>query len=231
MRLRTARIRNRSIGLIQSALLVAAFVWAAGTGLVGGLIDRLDAHPAVSVAARADSQQIAAARAHLNHVSVRPDGSMRGYDRDLFRHWSDPDGNGCDAREDTLRRDGRALKPPRACRPNTGRWRDPYSGELHTRARLLDVDHIVPLAEAWRSGAARWSAAKRERFANDPRNLLAVDRGLNRSKGDKGPEAWLPPARNFHPTYAVRWVQIKKAYGLRISFSERSALRAALRNR
>lgn len=164
------------------------------------------------------------AKAQLARLTVRPAASMSGYSRDAFRHWSDPDGNGCDARDDTLRRDGDNLRPRRGCELEAGVWKDPYGGETFRVPGDLDIDHMVPLANAWRSGARSWSAERRMRFANDPKNLLAVSARLNRQKGDKGPEAWKPPRRRYRATYAAHWIAVKSAYGLSVTPAEKAAL-------
>lgn len=166
--------------------------------------------------------QVRVAHAQLAHLAVRPAGSLAGYARERFPHW-DQVGDGCDVRDRILRRDALRVSVGADCRI-TGRWRDPYGGILERRAGDLDVDHVVPLAEAWRSGARAWTTARRERFANDPRGLLAVDDGLNQSKGDRGPDDWLPPRRAFWVTYAVRWVRVKARYRLSVTPAERGRL-------
>lgn len=192
--------------------------------LPGWLSDQADQAGAAGSA----TVDTAAAKVKLAKLQVRPAGSMTGYSRDAFRHWSDPDGNGCDAREDTLRRDGQQLKPTRGCKLTTGVWKDPYGGETFRVPGNLDIDHVVPLANAWRSGAAGWSAARREKLANDPRNLLAVSASLNRQKGDKGPEAWKPPRAGYRAAYAARWIRVKSDYGLSVTPAEKSALQKML---
>lgn len=171
---------------------------------------------------------VARARAQLETLTVRPAASMGGYSRDAFRHWSDPDDNGCDARQDTLRRDGDRIAPRRGCTVTGGVWTDPYGGSIVRVPGSLDIDHMVPLANAWRSGAARWNDAQREKFANDPKNLLAVSASLNRQKGDKGPEAWKPPRAGYRRAYAAHWIRVKAGYRLSITAAEKSALRQML---
>ncbi len=92
---------------------------------------------------------------------------------------------------------------------------DPYSGTTIRAPRRVDIDHVVPLANAWRSGARRWTEARRRAFANDPCNLLPVSASLNRAKGDEGPEEWLPPRRAYLVTYAIRWIGVKARYRCR----------------
>jgi hypothetical protein len=98
----------------------------------------------------------------------------------------------------------------------SGRWRSYYDGIEETVPGKLDIDHVVPLAEAWRSGASSWTASDRKRFANDLTDpqLVAVSYSSNRSKGDKGPEEWRP-RRAAWCLYARWWVRVKSVWNLR----------------
>ncbi|MBS3179173.1 MULTISPECIES: HNH endonuclease family protein [unclassified Pseudoclavibacter] len=132
--------------------------------------------------------------------------SQVGYDRDLFAHWSDPDGNGCDARNDILQRDltNIALRAGDGCVVERGTLTDPYTGDVISFTRgvatsgAVHIDHIVPLAAAWTGGANTWDAGQREAFANDLMNLQAVDGRANSAKGSRlasrmdAPECRLP---------------------------------------
>lgn len=176
----------------------------------------------------------------LADLRVRPAGSMEGYSRELFSHWSDaqeygwtlpagtPDPGSCDVRDAALIRDGRDEVVQQYCDVVSGTWFDPYGGATYTDPSDLDGDHFVPLANAYRSGASSWEAARRERFANIPRDVLMVDDGLNQSKGDKGPEAWKPPRRAYWCTYARKWVGIKYYWKLSVTSAEKSALKQML---
>jgi Protein of unknown function (DUF1524) len=172
----------------------------------------------------------------LQQLEVAPPGSMSGYSREKFPHWSDADEFGwrglpddsCDVREAALIRDGRDVRVGEGCDVVSGRWRDPYAGGTYSDPSELDIDHVVPLANAWRSGASSWEEALRERYANDPEVLLAAEAGENRSKGDKGPEAWRPPLRSAWCDYATRWIDIKAQYDLSVNPQERGALREML---
>ena len=179
--------------------------------------------------------------AQLAELRVKAAGPMTGYSRDLFPHWSDateygwvipsgtPDPSYCDARDGALIRDGRGAEQiGRYCDVNSGVWIDPYGGGRYTNPSDIDIDHVVPLANAWRSGAASWTTARREAFANVPKDVLAVDDGLNASKGDKGPEAWKPPRAAYHCTYAAKWVRIKHDWRLSVTSAEKSALKTML---
>jgi Protein of unknown function (DUF1524) len=180
------------------------------------------------------------ARRQLSELRVRPAGSMSGYSREEFPHWSDarefgwklpggtPDPESCDARDAALIRDGREERVEAYCDVVNGNWFDPYGGRSYTDPGDIDIDHIVPLANAWRSGASSWSTTERESFANAPRDLLSVDDGLNQSKGDKGPEAWKPPRKAYWCVYAKRWIGIKHYWSLSVTGAERSALKQML---
>ena len=123
--------------------------------------------------------------------------------------------------------------PRRRCEPRSdgcrilrGRWSDPYTGRIETDAGDLDVDHIVPLAWAWDHGADQWSRVRRERFANDPINLVPTDRGVNRSKGADGPDEWLPPDATGHCGYVLRFLRIARSYELTIGEAEARRIEA-----
>lgn len=138
------------------------------------------------------------------------------FSRTLYAHWLDADGNCRDTRQEILARDSQ--RPVRwdaaGCSVVAGRWVDPYTGGVISDPRGIDVDHLVPLAEAHRSGADSWPAERRAAFANDPGNLLAVSAGANRSKADGDPLAWQPPAWSVRCVYTGRFVAVKTAWGL-----------------
>jgi hypothetical protein len=153
-----------------------------------------------------------------------------GYDRDLFRHWSDPEGNGCDAREDVLIAE-RVAGRVAGCTVIGGRWVSAYDGVRTSNSSSFDIDHVVALAEAWGSGAWRWNAATRERFANDlgyAGSLIAVSASSNRSKSDRDPAEWLPELAVC--AYAKRWVAVKYRWRLSVDSAERAALQGILRD-
>ena len=172
----------------------------------------------------------------LNALTVAVPGAMTGYDRALFPHWRDATNNGwpaiptstCDVRQATLYREGTNVSYDSACTILSGSWLDPYTAATLYAASDVDIDHVVPLAAAWRSGAAGWGAAQRLAFANDMLEVVAVDDATNQSKGDKTPDLWKPPNQLAHCLYAKRWVAIKTKYTLSISTSEKAALEQML---
>ncbi len=156
------------------------------------------------------------------------------YDRDAWADWIDEDGDCQDTRTEVLIAEAIArveLEGPRGCEVAAGEWQCPYTGEIVSEAHLLDIDHLVPLANVHRSGGAEWDADRRRQYANDlahEHHLVAVDYTANRSKGAKGPEAWLPPDEEFRCTYVREWAAIKARWKLRMTEAEAAAIRAAL---
>lgn len=148
-----------------------------------------------------------------------------GYSRSLFKHWTDANGNGCDTREEVLIAESQSKPQVDAygCKVIEGDWLSPYDNVMHTNPSDLDIDHMVPLKEAWDSGAWNWTAAQRQTFANDlsdPRALIAVTAGQNRSKSDRDPSNWIPPQKSYVCTYLSEWVAIKAKWKLSMDQSE-----------
>lgn len=149
--------------------------------------------------------------------------SSMQYSRDDWKHWSDFDNDCMNTRHEILLSQavGEVHLSPDGCYVSSGAWLDPFTGATLHRASDLDVDHIIPLKWAHDHGGAAWSAAKKERFANDPLNLLAVDDGQNQSKGAQGPSEWLPPNQVYRCTYLLQWQQVLEQYpSLRMTPSE-----------
>jgi len=151
-----------------------------------------------------------------------------GYDRSLFPHWIDADGNGCDTRREVLIAESQvAVTRTGTCTVTAGRWYSLYDGVTATDPTTLDIDHMVPLAEAWDSGARQWDTARRRAFANDlaiPDALFAVTASVNRSKGDQDPAQWMPPRSAYRCDYVVAWIRVKHRWGLSVDSAERNAL-------
>ena len=157
---------------------------------------------------------------------VVADDKTTGYNRSSFKHWIDADRNGCNTRAEVLIEEA-VVKPKvgSKCTLTGGKWFSAYDGVEVTSASKLDVDHMVPLAEAWRSGAWKWSAAQRQAYANDlsdARALIAVTLSTNRSKGDKDPSLWLPAKEQC--TYTENWIAIKVKYSLTVDAKEATKL-------
>jgi hypothetical protein len=170
------------------------------------------------------------ALAALNNLEVKGRAAKTGYARSQFSHWSDPDRNGCDARNDTLKRDLTDVVfkvGTRECKVIAGQLLDPFSGKVITFSTtkvVIDIDHVVALSNAWQTGAAYFDKDKRTQIANDPLNLLAVDAKLNRQKGDGDAATWLPPFKAFRCEYVARQVAVKAKYGLWVTKPEKVAI-------
>lgn len=161
----------------------------------------------------------------LSALKVAPELSSADYDRDDWPHWTTV--NGCDTRDLVLFAEGRNVTKGDDCEPVEGTWTSVYDGVVVHDPGELDIDHIVPLAEAAESGAHTWTETQRERYANDRRYLVAVTASSNRTKSDADPAEWLPapPARC---DYGRRWIATKTTYGLTVDSGERSALARVL---
>ena len=149
------------------------------------------------------------------------------YRRDDWPHWKDVDGNGCDARQDTLvlwSTTPAIVDRSRGCKVLAGTWVSPYDGKVTASPADIQIDHMVPLAEAFRSGGWQWDAGRRRQFANDPIELVAASGSSNNAKSDSPPNEWRPPRVESWCAYADRWVTVKATYGLTVTTEERDAL-------
>jgi len=180
------------------------------------------------------------ALAALDTLEVKGRAPRTGYSRDEFGpRWADTDRNGCDTRNDILRRDldDVELRPgTRDCVVLSGTLAEPYSGEPVQFLRgqgtssLVQIDHVVALSDAWQKGAQQWTPERRLAFANDPLNLLAVDGTLNQRKGDGDAATWLPPNKGFRCEYVARQVAVKAKYGAWVTVAERDAVAGVLKD-
>jgi hypothetical protein len=148
-----------------------------------------------------------------------------GYVRALFEHWRDIDGDGCDSRQQVLKRDSVTLPQvdPYSCKVIAGDWVSPYDGARWSDPTDIDIDHVVALKEAWDSGAWAWSSATRKAYANDTsdkRTLLAVTDNVNQRKSDKDPSNWTPPLKSYLCTYLGNWISVKARWNLSMDKSE-----------
>ncbi|MFF4100760.1 HNH endonuclease family protein [Streptomyces sp. NPDC001903] len=201
----------RRVGVLASVATLAAL-----TSLVNAPVAQ--ASPPAPISA-------AAARSYLATVTPKTEGSLSGYSRTLFPHWSTVSGS-CNTRETVLKRDGVGVVTDSSCAAVSGSWYSEYDGATWTNAADLDIDHVVPLAEAWRSGASSWTTSKRQQFANDLTRpqLIAVTDNVNQAKGDLDPGKWLPSRTAYRCTYARMWVEVKQYWGLSMDSGEKSAL-------
>lgn len=153
-----------------------------------------------------------------------------GYDRKLFKHWVDANGNGKNTRAEVLIAE--SLVSVRFSSTgktvSTGKWVSLYDGVTWTKASDVDIDHVVALAEAWRSGAWKWSAARRQAYANDlgvAWTLRAVTDNVNQEKSDDDPTYWLPPLESATCLYLTEWVAVKIRWKLSVDAEERQSIR------
>lgn len=167
-------------------------------------------------------------------LTVKGRAPKTGYTRAQFgQAWFDTDRNGCDTRNDILRRDLKSRQMKNTCKVMAGTLApDPYTGTsirfVYGGASEVDIDHVVAISDAWQKGAAGWAAGKRLALANDPLNLLAVDSSANRSKGDGDAATWLPPNKSFRCTYVARQVAVKGKFGVWVTTAERDAMTRVL---
>ncbi|MCS0601289.1 HNH endonuclease family protein [Streptomyces sp. LP11] len=166
----------------------------------------------------------ATARSYLSQLTVATE-DRTGYKRDLFPTWITISGT-CNTREYILKRDGSNVVTDSACVAQSGSWYSPYDGATWSAASDVDIDHLVPLAEAWDSGASKWTTAQRQAFANDVTRpqLLAVTDNVNQAKGDQDPATWVPSRTAYLCTYVRAWVQVKYYYNLSVDSAEKTAL-------
>lgn len=192
------------------ALLAASGAYAVITASVAQASDR---EPAVKV---------------LNSLPVSAEAPV-GYDRGLFRHWLDLDRDGCDTRAEVLM-DEAVAGTAAGCRVLGGRWVSGYDSVSTSDPRTFDIDHLVPLKEAWESGAWRWTTRTRSAFANDlgyRYSLIAVTASSNRSKSDRDPAEWMPAQGRC--AYAKHWIGVKFRWRLAVDAIEKSRLAGILR--
>ena len=184
-------------------------------------------------AARGGRDGSLAALVELPALAEIPD-DLPEYDRGDWRHWLDADRDCQNTRHETLAAESAAavsFATPEGCRVAAGRWHDPYTGLTITDPSMLDIDHLVPLYNAHRSGGWRWDAQRKADYANDlqdPAHLIAVRNRENRQKGADGPEDWRPPNTAYWCQYAVSWAGVKVRWGLTATARELRALREML---
>ncbi|MDP9861316.1 MULTISPECIES: HNH endonuclease family protein [Streptosporangium] len=213
----------------RGAVAAATAFTLAGCGLVGQGADGRLADQGTSAASALKS---------LEKLQVKGRAPMTGFDREKFGPaWSDVDHNGCDTRNDILKRDlkDETFRPgTHDCIVLSGVLDDPYSGKTikfergQKTSMAVQIDHVVALADAWQKGAQQWPASKRKELANDPLNLLAADGPLNGQKGAGDAATWLPPRRAYRCTYVSRQIDVKVKYDLWVTSAEKDAMKAVL---
>ncbi|MEU5614280.1 HNH endonuclease family protein [Streptomyces sparsogenes] len=179
----------------------------------------------------------AAAQRLIDQLLTKGRGPRTGYERDEFGYaWMDTaDGvplarNGCDTRNDLLKRDGRRLlfRSGSDCVVVSMTLHDPYTGKTiewrKQRAAQVQIDHVVPLSYSWQMGSSRWPKSKREQLANDVLNLIPVEGRANSAKGDSGPASWLPPSKPVRCAYAVRFAQVALKYALPVTTADKAMM-------
>ena len=178
------------------------------------------------------------ATAVLETLAVKGRAPKTGYTRAQFgQAWADVDRNGCDTRNDILKRDLTGIiykSGTRSCVVASGTLEDRYSGEMINFVRgnitsmEVQIDHVVALSNAWQTGAFKLSADERKALANDPMNLFAVKGRLNSQKGDGDAATWLPPLKSFRCTYVAQQIAVKAKYSLWVVAPEKAAMTAIL---
>lgn len=213
-------------GTLALLLGSVAFVQTSGTeNLSSGVVESPKESSPSAQAAPPSPPELEETRSQLDELTVQPEGSDTDYDRDLFPHWSSIEDN-CDAREIVLKRDGTGVSVGEDCYPTSGSWTSPFDGVTADEPSDVSVDHLVPLKEAWDSGADTWSTERRQEFANDLTNpqLWAVSPESNSAKGASDPTEWMPPADEIDCTYIKSWTAVKHAWDLSVDPEEKEAL-------
>jgi hypothetical protein len=207
---------------VRAAAAVLIVATAAGCQPLSGTA--AGGSPTSESTTRAPAGSSGTASGQLSKLTVAKAGSMAGYSREKFPHW-DSTGSNCDVRDSVLKRDATKVKLS-GCNVVAGTWKSLYDGVVLDSPTKVDIDHMVPLANAWRSGAAAWTTDKREQFANDLKDpqLVAVSASSNRSKGDQDPSTWKPKEPGAWCEYATKWIAVKTVWKLTVTTAEKSAL-------
>ena len=207
--------------IVRKTFVVLATAAATLIGTVAALVST----PGQAVAYPPDPPPVSTSYSQLQALRVAAPLSMDGYSRDKFPHWITQYGT-CSTREVVLQRDGSNVRVDSSCYPTSGSWYSVYDRVWLSAPSSVDIDHMVPLANAWRSGAKNWTTDRRRTFANDLNRgqLVAVSASSNRAKGDQDPSQWRPSNTNWWCYYARHWIDVKYDYYLTVTSSEKSAL-------
>ncbi|WP_435239943.1 HNH endonuclease family protein [Streptomyces sp. YPW6] len=220
----------RRLGFLSAALLTAATLTACTTEPVEADDPKPPATPATAPSGAPGGAPDESGLPLTDAIRKIPvaEEQRTGYEREAFKHWVDEDGDSCTTRAEVLLAEAvTAPEQGARCTLSGGGWLSYYDEVEVTDARKLDIDHMVPLAEAWDSGAHDWTPERREAYANDldaERSLVAVTAKTNRSKADRDPAAWMPPAQSATCTYLVDWTATKLRWGLSSDETEQAAL-------
>jgi hypothetical protein len=220
----------------MSRLGVAAALAIAILGMVAVESGLAGSSPLPRIQVTPTPGQLQFALLRLGKLTVRPDGAATPYKRTKFgTAWRDQDGNSCDTRDDILRRDMTTFtfKSGSTCTIATGVLQDPYTGttiafDKATAPQRIQIDHMVALGDAWRTGASTWTDDERLTYANDPQVLLAVDGPANQAKGDDDAAHWLPPNQAYWCMYVIRQITIKSIYDLSVNSTEKANMASIL---
>lgn len=152
--------------------------------------------------------------------------TTKKYDRHEWKHWIDVDKDCQNTRQEILitRSEISVGLNKRGCSVKTGQWKDYYYPQTFTKSSDIDVDHLIPLKNAFETGGGEWGRKEKETFANDPENLVLTSKKYNRSKGAKGIDAWLPVDQEYACKYIKDWVKIKQKYQLHLTAAEKNTL-------
>ena len=247
----SAKSRRRILAAVLAVLVIAAvagvlFWQERSTRQSSGPSPTWRAEPTSTSAPLApppsgDPSRFDIARQRLKQLEVRGWDRTSDFKRYQFgKAWSDDvdvefGRNGCNTRDDILRRDLQNLVVRRGtCYAQSGTLIDPYSGvtidfvRSPDTSKAIEIDHVVALADAWYKGARSWDPQRRLDFANDPRNLLAVSPKANFDKAFRDAASWLPPNEAFRCDFVARQIEVKAAYGLWLSAKERTAMESVL---
>jgi len=161
----------------------------------------------------------------LNELTVAAEADEDKYDQDQFKYWVRKNDTGCDTRFAVLKEESLIPMTSDGCDETAGEWFSSYDGVTVTDPSDIDIDHMIPRSEAWNSGASKWTAEKREEFANDltnPKTLVAVSFSSNRSKGNKDPAKWMPTTDGC--VYVSDWIDVKHEWNLSVDVAEKKAM-------
>ena len=181
--------------------------------------------PALAIGSPISLTQSVSSGSLLVELQVAEESFSSSYKRSAFRHWIDADSNRCDTRREVLASE--SIKPTTCRTLAGGSWVSQFDNAKTTNSSSFDVDHMVPLKEAWESGAYAWDSATRTSFANDltyEHSLIAVSAKSNRSKSDRDPNNWMAPATAFQCQYVGRWIAVKYRWSLSVDTAEKSYL-------